>query len=70
MSPDGASLFLTDDLANRLRGVKVADLADGGLHLGIKVSGARPELRGAVPYSSLVGVAMTVRCTLEPGLRD
>ena len=70
MNPDSGSLFLTDDLVNRLRGVKVADLADGGLHLGIKVAAARPELRAAVPYSSLVGVAMTVRCTLEPGQRD
>lgn len=70
MTTRPSAFQLTDELVARLRAVKVADLADGGLHLGFTVSAAGPELRPAVPYSSLVGVAMTVRCALEPGDRD
>ena len=61
---------LTDELVRRLRAVKVADLADGGLKLGFQVAAAGPQLRPAVPYSSLIGVAMPVRCTVEPGDRS
>jgi regulator of RNase E activity RraA len=61
---------LTDDLLRRLRAVKVADLADGALDAGFTVAAAGPELRPAVPYSSLVGLAMPVRCSLEPGERS
>ena len=61
---------LTDEIVGRLRRVKVADLADGALKLGISVAAAGTALRPAVPYSSLIGVAMTVRCTLEPGDRS
>lgn len=66
--PDAA--VLTDDVLARIRRVKVADLADGGLDVGSPVAAAGPELRPAVPYSSLIGVAMPVRCTLEPGDRS
>jgi 4-hydroxy-4-methyl-2-oxoglutarate aldolase len=64
-----AAFQFTDDLLARLRAVKVADLADGARMLGYTVAAARPELRPAVPWSSLIGVAMTVRCSLEPGDR-
>jgi regulator of RNase E activity RraA len=61
---------LTDDLLARIRAVKVADLADGGLQMGFKVAAARPELRPAVPYFSLIGIAVPVRCSFEPGERS
>jgi regulator of RNase E activity RraA len=61
---------LTEDLVRRLRGVKVADLADGARNAGVPFSAAGPELRPAVPYSSLIGVAMPVRCSLAPGDRS
>jgi regulator of RNase E activity RraA len=61
---------LTDALVHRLRAVKVADLADGALKIGFKVAAAGPQLRPAVPYSSLIGVAMPVRCTVEKGDRS
>jgi len=60
-------LVLTDDLVARLRRVKVADLADGCRRLGFRAAAASPALRSAAPYSSLIGVAMTVRCSIEAG---
>lgn len=62
--------LLTDDLLRRIRAVKVADLADGGLAIGVQVQAAAPSMRPAVPYSSLIGVAMPVRCSLAPGDRS
>src|SRR3954468_4554553 len=67
---DHDTAVLTDDLLARIRRLKVADLADGGLNAGSPVAAAGPEMRPAVPYSSLIGVAMPVRCSLEPGARD
>jgi len=61
---------LTDELLRRIRAVKVADLADGGLDTGFPVQAAAPAMRPAVPYSSLIGVAMPVRCWLAPGDRS
>ena len=68
MTDDG--VVLTDDLLRRIRAVKVADLADGGLNAGFQVQAAAPSMRPAVPYSSLIGVAVPVRCALEPGERS
>jgi regulator of RNase E activity RraA len=61
---------LTDDILRRIRAVKVADLADGGLDAGFPVPAAAPTMRPAVPYSSLIGVAVPVRCSLAPGERS
>lgn len=61
---------LTDELLRRIRAVKVADLADGGLTVGFAVQAAAPTMRPAVPYSSLIGLAMPVRCSLAPGARS
>jgi regulator of RNase E activity RraA len=62
--------LLTDELLRRIRAVKVADLSDGGLNSGFKVQAAAPTMRPAVPYSSLIGVAVPVRCSLAPGERS
>ena len=70
MSRPGDADPLTDELLRRIRAVKVADLADGGLDTGFQVQTAGPAMRPAVPWSSLVGVAMPVRCTLEQGDRS
>jgi 4-hydroxy-4-methyl-2-oxoglutarate aldolase len=61
---------LADELVERLRRVKVADLADGCRRLGFAGASAGTEMRPAVPYSRLIGVAMPVRCTIEPGSRS
>jgi regulator of RNase E activity RraA len=66
----GPQFLLTDELVERLRRVKVADLADGCRRLGFACASAGPEMRPAVPYSRLIGVAMPVRCTIEPGSRS
>jgi regulator of RNase E activity RraA len=60
---------LTDALAERYARVKVADLADGCRRLGRRGRVAQPELRSAVPYQGLCGIAVTVRLSIEPGSR-
>jgi 4-hydroxy-4-methyl-2-oxoglutarate aldolase len=60
---------LTPALVDRVHKVKVADLADACRGLGFRGNVASPTLRPAFPYSSLVGVAMTVRCSIERGMR-
>ena len=66
----GSEFVLSDALVERLRRVKVADLADGCRRLGFIPASAGPEMRPAVPNSRLIGVAMPVRCSLEPGSRS
>jgi regulator of RNase E activity RraA len=61
---------LTPALVDRIRKVKVADLADACRDLGFRGNVSSPMLRPAFPYSSLIGVAMTVRCSIERGLRS
>ena len=63
------SIELTPELVERLGRVKVADLADGCRRLGFRAASASPALRSAAPYSSLIGIAMTVRCSIEAGDR-
>jgi 4-hydroxy-4-methyl-2-oxoglutarate aldolase len=62
-------ITLTPELVERTRKVKVADLADACRGLGFRGNAASPTMRPALPYSSLIGVAMTVRCSIERGRR-
>ena len=57
----------TPALVERVQKVKVADLSDVCRGLGFRGNTASPTLRPALPYSSLIGVAMTVRCSIERG---
>jgi regulator of RNase E activity RraA len=67
--PSSPSIDLSPDLVERLGRVKVADLADGCRRLGFRAAAASPALRSAAPYSSLIGIAQTVRCSIEAGDR-
>jgi len=58
---------LTQELADRIAQVKVADLADAARDCGVAAQLSGPELRPAVPFSRLCGTAVTARIHVAPG---
>ena len=62
--------MLTQELADRIARIKVADLSDACRGLGVAAQLSGPELRPAVPFSRLCGTAVTARIYVAPGAVD
>ncbi len=59
--------MLTQEFADRVARLKVADLADACRDLGFVVQLAGTRLRPAIPFSRLCGAAITCRVYVAPG---